>query len=89
MERRTWERKQIAIEMFRFFDDLDPAVRAAIREANYEWKVHEAMSEQHACFQTGRPIEELAARYRAQDKARFDQLMRLPPNARYSRKDVF
>lgn len=62
-------------ESFRFFDDLHPAVRQALREANYEWDVVEAMGEQHKYYGNGQPLEELAALYRRKDAQRFHDRM--------------
>ena len=59
-------------EAFRFFDDLYPPIRQAIREANYEWDPIPVMTAQHS----QRAPEEIAAQLRSMDQARFHQQMR-------------
>ena len=59
-------------EDFRFFDDLYPPVRRAIREANYEWNCIPIMTEQHS----GIDPEELGCQIREKDNARFREKTR-------------
>jgi len=71
-----WENKEIiakGIERFRFFDDLHPAVRKAVRECNYQINVVEIMSKQHEYYANQKPLEELAADIRRRDKHVFEQ----------------
>ena len=64
-------------EQFRFFDDLDPVIRQALREAYYEWSPIDAMTEQHRCYGNAAPLEELAELYKQKDAQRFRNLMYL------------
>lgn len=86
MNSRHSETRTRAIENFRFFDDLHPAVREAVRECAYDVKLNEIMSKQHEFYQHGRPLEELAEDIRRRDQAVFNQRMKLPPNLRYPNK---
>lgn len=86
----TWRNEPIrtkAIEKFRFFDDFHPAVREAVRCCNYDIKLNEIMSMQHAYYQQGKPLEDLAADILRRDHATFVQRSKLPPNQRYPRRD--
>jgi hypothetical protein len=63
-------------EIFRVYDDLDPVVRKAIREAYYMWPAGEAMTLQHQHFNLGLPIQAVADIIKERDEQLYEDRMR-------------